>query len=389
MGGKTWSRDEERLFWEVIVPQSAAAAYPDDDGCLSWEQLADEMNKLSGANARRVYTGTMLYEHHYQNIKPGHRSPKAAEFVDKYLQDAAYFKEHGSRRPSTPSNDSASASEPLDPQIVELLQDKAKPKPKTRRQRKARHPWERQGEDQPSRPFFSMPKTLEEIGAYSVTPGNAAQQQPPEGYATPDRADTRSRPYPFPKSALVSVPGSGSVSVWSRPIDRSEIDRSQMSERPAMAFERTPKPSSGFLKQPADVKMEGGYWHSTYRAEQDQRSKEAMYMTSGSTSAQSPQPPTPDYASSWADPGPSRQRTHQEQWDGRLPSIREMLPHEFGTPAYDSYHPHEVNRRVDKRNFSNEQGHMQAPDSTPKRRRLPDAPVRRQHDEQQQPRRYD
>lgn len=62
MGGKTWSGDEERLFWEVIVPQSAAAAYPDDDGCLSWEQLADEMNKLSGANARRVYTGTMLCE---------------------------------------------------------------------------------------------------------------------------------------------------------------------------------------------------------------------------------------------------------------------------------------------------------------------------------------
>ncbi|GKT98980.1 hypothetical protein FLAG1_02127 [Fusarium langsethiae] len=384
MGGKTWSMDEERLFWEVIVPQSAAAAYPDENDSLSWEQLADQMNKLSGANARRVYTGTMLYEHHYQNIKPGHKSPKAAEFVEKYLLDAAYFKEHGFCRPVN-SSAPAPASEPLDPEIVELLQNRAKPKPKAQRSRKTRQSWERQSEDQPSRPFFSMPKTLEEIGAYSVTLGNAAQQQPSEGYTTPARAGvTQSEPYPFSKSALVAVPGSGSV--WNQPVDRSGIDRSQISGRSATAFECTPKPDPKFLKQPAIEKLERGYWHSIPRAEQDQRSRETMSMAPGSPSTQSSQPQASGYASSWVNPGPSRQRTHQGQWDGRLPSIREMLPYEFGPPAYDPY-AYEVNRRVDKRSFSNEQGYMQASDSTQKRRRLPDAPVRRQQDEQQQQRR--
>ncbi|KAM0409121.1 hypothetical protein ACHAPD_011286 [Fusarium lateritium] len=394
MGGKTWSKDEERLLWEVIIPQSPAAAYSDDNDndCLSWDQLADEMNKLSGANARREYTGTslcefqmfyyhlvgiiiLLDEHYYQNIKSGHRSSKAAEFVEKYLLDAAYFKEHGCRRPHTAS---VPASEPLDPQIVELLQGKAKPKPKARQSRKTRQPRERQSEDQPSWSFFSMPKTLEETGAYSVTPDNVTQQQPPEGYIVPGHADvTRSEPYPFSKSALVAVPGSGSV--WNQLVDRSGIEMSRIPGRPTMAFEHTSKPDLGVLKQPTTEKMEGGYRHSVRRAEQDERYRKTPSMTSESTSTQSIQPQAPGYASSWVDPGPSRQRTCQEQWDGRLPSIREMLPHEFEQPAYTPY-SYEVNRRVDKRSFSNEQGYMQTPDSTSKRRRLPDEPIHRQQD---------
>ncbi|OBS21916.1 hypothetical protein FPOA_08253 [Fusarium poae] len=370
MGGKTWSKDEERLLWEVIIPQSPAAAYPDDNDCLSWDQLADEMNKLSGANARREYTGTSLYEHYYQNIKSGHRSSKAAEFVEKYLLDAAYFKEHGCRRPHTAS---VPASEPLDPQIVELLQDKAKPKPKpkARQSRKTRLSRERPSEDPPSRPFFSTPKILEDIGAYSVTPGNIAQQQPSEEYIMPGRADVaRSEHYPFSRSGLVAVPGSGSA--WNQPVDRSGIDTSQIPVRPTMALEHAPKPDPGGLRQPTTEKMEGGYWHSVYRAEQDERYRKAPSMASGSTSSQSTQPQAPGYVSSWANRGPSRQRTCQEQWDGRLPSIREMLPHEFEQTVHDPY-SYEVNQRVDKRSFPNEQGHMQTPDSTSKRRRLPDA----------------
>lgn len=62
MGGKTWSKEEERMFWGVIVPQSRAAAYPnpkpDDD--VKWVQLAQLMQELAGDKARRIYTDTML-----------------------------------------------------------------------------------------------------------------------------------------------------------------------------------------------------------------------------------------------------------------------------------------------------------------------------------------
>jgi hypothetical protein len=104
MGGKTWSRDEEQLLWEVIVPRSKDAAYPIKD-FLDWTQLAKLMNEVAGDVARRVYTKNMICElltfschgmgmlivvdeHFFQNKQPGHTSPKATEFVEKYLLDA-------------------------------------------------------------------------------------------------------------------------------------------------------------------------------------------------------------------------------------------------------------------------------------------------------------
>ena len=60
MGGKTWSKEEERLFWEVIVPRSPVAAYPDPKNSLNWAQLAEWMNELAGDKRRREYTHTML-----------------------------------------------------------------------------------------------------------------------------------------------------------------------------------------------------------------------------------------------------------------------------------------------------------------------------------------
>jgi hypothetical protein len=102
MGGKTWSVDEERMLWEVVVPRSVAAANPADRG-MSWEQCAQYMNDNAGDIAQRNYTKNMLCElpmrfqyllrflltlideHHYQNIVKGGSSPNAGPFVERHL----------------------------------------------------------------------------------------------------------------------------------------------------------------------------------------------------------------------------------------------------------------------------------------------------------------
>ncbi|KAF4963276.1 hypothetical protein FSARC_8678, partial [Fusarium sarcochroum] len=85
MGGKVWSTEEERVFWEVVIPCSPAAANPAGQ-TLSWKQCVDLMVEKIGDNARREYTSTMLYEHHYQNFKPGAKSPKANKFLERYMR---------------------------------------------------------------------------------------------------------------------------------------------------------------------------------------------------------------------------------------------------------------------------------------------------------------
>ena len=57
MGGRVWSRDEERVFWTYIIPRSPKRlglhrANPE----ISWTQLAVEMARKMGENARREYT---------------------------------------------------------------------------------------------------------------------------------------------------------------------------------------------------------------------------------------------------------------------------------------------------------------------------------------------
>lgn len=59
MGGKVWSDKEEQVFWEVIIPQSAIAADPNDQE-LSWESCGKVMQRTMGDEARRTYTGSML-----------------------------------------------------------------------------------------------------------------------------------------------------------------------------------------------------------------------------------------------------------------------------------------------------------------------------------------
>lgn len=106
MGGKVWSDKEEQVFWEVIIPQSAIAADPNDQE-LSWESCGKVMQRTMGDEARRTYTGSMLCklmprrarrplltlladEHYYQNLKPGPR-PKAKKYFDKHVKDCGMY----------------------------------------------------------------------------------------------------------------------------------------------------------------------------------------------------------------------------------------------------------------------------------------------------------
>ncbi|CAM1508177.1 Fc.00g050250.m01.CDS01 [Cosmosporella sp. VM-42] len=110
MGGKVWSDDEERIFWDLIIPQSPNAANPADRGKLSWKECAVLMQQTLGDGARRDYTHTMLYEHHYQNFKPGPKTPRAGKFMKKYLSDWEWYEvlKHTSPPPS-PSTPAAAA----------------------------------------------------------------------------------------------------------------------------------------------------------------------------------------------------------------------------------------------------------------------------------------
>lgn len=59
MGGKTWSRQEERFFWKTIIPQSPKAVKP-ADRIHDWEVCAEIMQREMGVNARRKYSKLML-----------------------------------------------------------------------------------------------------------------------------------------------------------------------------------------------------------------------------------------------------------------------------------------------------------------------------------------
>jgi hypothetical protein len=59
MGGKTWSMEEERFFWQVIVPQSPQAV-AESDRRHSWESCAAIMQREMGKQRLRDYTRTML-----------------------------------------------------------------------------------------------------------------------------------------------------------------------------------------------------------------------------------------------------------------------------------------------------------------------------------------
>ncbi|KAK3359335.1 hypothetical protein B0T25DRAFT_95257 [Lasiosphaeria hispida] len=86
MGGKIWNRDEERIFWRIIMAQGPKRVGIDRArNEVSWEDLSREMAQLMGDNARRDYTTLCLFEHYFLNIIQRTVSPNAGKYVKQYL----------------------------------------------------------------------------------------------------------------------------------------------------------------------------------------------------------------------------------------------------------------------------------------------------------------
>ncbi|KAI6362543.1 hypothetical protein MCOR25_006178 [Pyricularia grisea] len=105
MVGAQWSLEEERCFWQRIIPISPSRAGIDvatrDEN--KWRELVPLMERWMGEEARRKYTAQMLYEHWYQNYQRSY-SPNAYQFVRTYLLSIGEDPE--APRPSRPGSSS-------------------------------------------------------------------------------------------------------------------------------------------------------------------------------------------------------------------------------------------------------------------------------------------
>ncbi|KAF5026523.1 hypothetical protein F66182_1383 [Fusarium sp. NRRL 66182] len=347
MGGKVWSTEEERIFWEVVIPRSPAAANPVDQA-LTWKQCVDLMIENIGDSARREYTSTMLYEHHYQNFKPGAKSPKANRFLEKYLRHVEWYKDNTSPPPPSPPR----APVPEDPLLTALLNNHAKSK--SRRPRKSPQARGRSTLNQSAGPSASTSESENEAsghstptgsGSSSFTPANTTRQQPSGGYraSVPLDAETKFQP------SYHQVPKVG----------------------PRLA-------SRAFLNRSGEP-LEGGYWRMVPRAQQSERPRQVMNMAPRNINPQPRQPPTQRFEYSSAPKPPQLTSGESEkEWNGKLPSIREMYP-QFDLEQESFTSAYYAMSQPNKRSYYN--NHAYEP--IPKRRRLPDHPVPRQQDEQQ------
>ncbi|KAJ3521120.1 hypothetical protein NM208_g13439 [Fusarium decemcellulare] len=294
MGGKVWSTEEERIFWEVVIPRSPNAANP-ADRTLSWKECVDLMNESIGLGARREYTSTMLYEHHYQGIKNGVDSAKANRFFKKYMRDVEWYKDHKSPPPASPPATSTAE----DPEISSLL-DAARPK--ARRPRKATQPRERKQQRQPTAPVGDKPEHFHDTaeGARSQSFTSAYREQPyPPRY-----------PVPTPNNAQ----------------DIRGRDRHQAS---------TPTRAGLFLARDIEP-AGGGYWRLAPRPQQEEPALPPPALPSTVPPALPPVlPPAPRYfatsyerVSTNAHEQAPRQAAEEAggQWNGSLPPIHEMFP---------------------------------------------------------------
>ncbi|KAI1084245.1 hypothetical protein F5B20DRAFT_576380 [Whalleya microplaca] len=180
MGGRVWSDREEKHFWRVAVAQSAKRAGADLARYeKSWDQLAKEMLVALGTDARREYSGTMLFEHYFQNIESQRRSPNAAIYVFEYLKKLG-----PNRQPATVSSrysDSVSRRgrrRAVSTPIVRTLTSKAPPV-NYEMSRQKLHPG----------PFVHGNSTMP---APSPTPVNPSMYYPPSGYVPMPLSDVRS-----------------------------------------------------------------------------------------------------------------------------------------------------------------------------------------------------
>ncbi|KAK1687911.1 hypothetical protein BDP55DRAFT_72099 [Colletotrichum godetiae] len=104
MPGKAWSKEEERVYWRFVIPQSAKRV--DGGPAVPWDQLAVYMQKRMGANAKREYTHLSLLEHYFQNFDKERFSPHAAPYVREAKRImASIMKSQSQSDASVPSQD--------------------------------------------------------------------------------------------------------------------------------------------------------------------------------------------------------------------------------------------------------------------------------------------
>ncbi|KAF3063618.1 putative copper homeostasis protein cutc protein [Daldinia childiae] len=95
MTGKFWSPAEEKYFWKTVVAHSVKRAPVDlSNNEKTWEELAVDMQKAMEhqGTARRWYTGSVLFEHYFQNVEGDRRSPNATAYVVDYMKKLGPFR---------------------------------------------------------------------------------------------------------------------------------------------------------------------------------------------------------------------------------------------------------------------------------------------------------
>jgi hypothetical protein len=192
------------------------------------------------------------------------------------------------------------------------------------------------------------------------------------GHSTP----TESKPYP---SKPANGPGQYALRENRISAHGDFGTQYQLDRRPMIKPECSIRPAA-FLNRSAEP-VEGGHWRLAPRHQQNERPRESVTMTPRSTNIQPQQSYTPQQTP-WTRPAPPPVQQSpvepQEEWNGKLPSIRQMLPFvDFGQPTYPPY-AYDTTNRANKRGYYDDQNC----DPTPKRRRLPDQPVTRQCDQQ-------
>ncbi|KAK3299392.1 uncharacterized protein B0H64DRAFT_99265 [Chaetomium fimeti] len=88
MGGKTWSRKEELVYWLELIPHSPKRLGHDlaANEEKAWNWVAQRMTKSMGSSARRKYTPLCVFEHYFQNTYLGRFSPNIGKLHLRYYR---------------------------------------------------------------------------------------------------------------------------------------------------------------------------------------------------------------------------------------------------------------------------------------------------------------
>ena len=82
MGGKTWSAEEEEVFWTKMMPHSPKRIGDDIENNeeQSWGLIAQKMQTIMGPDARRKYTSLSVCEYsQLRDARTGTRRDKESD----------------------------------------------------------------------------------------------------------------------------------------------------------------------------------------------------------------------------------------------------------------------------------------------------------------------